>query len=203
MTKIRFLMFLGLIMQVVPMVEYSEASQTVQQNNADQLLALGIPEQAAVQHLIGHLVSGADINEHGFAEAYRRGIRNAFNNINSMPVHDNDGRVVGVIWDSGIQVDIFVHPDAQRRGLGRRTLSQYINARPGQDISVSISTNNISSLMMMRRVLEQNNEWHVTDITGNVVNVNDIDGIIRGVRNGNPVVNTALAIESLSLTIRS
>ena len=74
--------------------------------------------------------------------------------------------------------------------------------RPDRNIEILISTNNIASLRMIRRVLERNRNWVVRDAAGNDVNMYDIDDVIR--RNtANPVASLALDIESLALTIRS
>lgn len=197
----RILMFLAFAMQVVPSVQLSEAAEINHQQGsyADQLLALGIPQQQAVQHLIGYLLSQNDINTFGFDAAYEMGVRDVFDT-GGIAIIDNNGRAVGVIWNSGSQVDIYVHPSQQGHGYGRQALARYINGSDS-DINIFISTNNIASLRLIRRVLERNRNWVVRDVQGNNVNMYDIDDVIR--RNtANPVASLALDIESLGLTIR-
>ncbi len=144
----------------------------------DELMLLSSPEKSYVEFLVGHLFknleSDDDWYQKGINDLYKKGIEEKLL-VKAIVVN---GKTVGIIWNTGNQCDIFIHPNYAGRGYSRIAMGVFLKGLSG--VSIGVSPYNLPSLKSIAHMFENENIIATDGIYGKVkINHKDLYLIIN------------------------
>jgi len=135
----------------------------------NELIDLSAPEKMYVKFLVGHLFKNLEGDDHwyqnGIEDLFQKGLRKELS-VKAIIVNET---IAGVIWSTGTQCDIFVHPKHARRGYSRIAMGLFLRDLSG--ISIGVSLYNLASLKSIAHMLKNKN----ITATDNIYNTIKID----------------------------
>lgn len=217
-----FLIFL--VNRIQPAVTMEGISNVVLNDfnpeSKNELIELSEPPKEYVKFLEGHLFKNIETNRNWYSD----GIKDLYDKVQKNEISANsivaNGKVVGVMWLTDVQCDIFIHPTYNGNKYGSKAMSLFFNNH--SSTSVGISVNNIPCLKSFARVLKSKNATdnlgynlqithddllHIVEITTkkqkeNMKDINEIiDEVMRENKNKIELFKAFFAIESVQMTI--
>jgi hypothetical protein len=144
---------------------------------ANELIRAGNPNEEHVSFLRGHLFPNG-------SDWYRRGILDLCQKVKNRAVTAKailvEKQVVGVIWETSAQCDIFVHPKFTKEisGIARKAIKLFIKAKESfKEVKVGISVYNIPSLKSLIHVLESEGIYALA--LNRKINISDLKHIVE------------------------